>query len=206
VIVNLQRRLSQRRDGIAAIEAALMLPLLFGLMFGIWEVGQLVHVNEYVNASVREGARLAATGNYSSTSTPNPTTATTYDVQSEVGNYLKNNGLTIPGAGVIITVTNETQNLVQTGVASMDPNNPGQVMITGTGSTPSADPVLNSNQFDILRVDVQYPFSFARWSPNNLFFYLGSNPLVTASTRWCCLRDIPVTVNSTIPNTPLTPN
>lgn len=188
------------RRGVAAVEAAFLMPFLFILIFGIWEVGQLVHVNEYVNNSVREGARLAATGNYSAS---DQTASTTFDVQSQVGNYLKNNGLTIPPSGLSITVTNETQNLAMTGVATLDPSNSNHVIITGSGSSSSMDPVLSSNQFDILRVDVQYPFSFARWSPNNLFFSLNDATVVTASTRWCCLRDLPLAVDSSIPSRPL---
>jgi hypothetical protein len=77
------------------------------------------------------------------------------------------------------------------------------VIITGSSSSPSADPVLNANQFDVIRVDVSYPFAFARWSPNNLFFYTGNNTVVVASTRWACLRDIAVTVDDSIPAAPL---
>ncbi len=205
MIFDSHRGIRKARQGIAAVETAILLPFLFILMFGIWEVGQLLHVNEYVNNSAREGGRLAATGNYSGSSVLGSSTATTttFDVQSAVGNYLQNCGLTIPSTGVNITVTNETQNLAMTGVASISGSNSTQVVITGSGTTPTADPILVANQFDIVRIDVQYPFSFARWSPNNLFFYLGSNPIITASTRWECLRDKAVSVDASIPASPL---
>jgi len=180
-----------------------MVPFLFILVFGIWEVGRLVHVNEYVNNAAREGARLAATGNFSGSSVLGSSTATTttYDVQVAVGNYLQNCGLTIPSTGVKITVTNETQSLSMMAVASMSGTT--QVVVTGSGASPSADPILNANQYDILRIDVEYPFSFAQWSPNNLYFYTGANTIVTSSTRWSCLRDKAVAVDSTIPSAPL---
>ncbi len=195
-----QKTRRTQRNGVAAVEAAVLLPFLFLLIFAIWEVGQLIHVNEYVNNSVREGARLAATGNYSASNNNVPVS---FQVQSAVGNYLKNVGLTIPPNGLLIVVTNETQNLAMAGVATLNPNNSAQVIITASSVASPQDPVLAANQFDILRVDVEYPFSFARWSPNNLFFYTGNNTFVTATTRWNCLRDKAIVVDSTIPSSPL---
>lgn len=193
------------RRGVAAVEAAFILPFLFILLFGIWEVGRLLHVNEYVANSAREGGRLAATGNYSGSDILGTTTATTttFDVQSAVANYLQNAGLTIPPSGVKITVTNETQNLTMSGTAVYVSGSTDKVTINAFGGSPTADPILVANQFDTVRVDVEYPFSFARWSPNNLFFYLGSNPIIQATTKWQCLRDKAVTVDASIPGAPL---
>ncbi len=199
------QRSRQSRRGVAAVEAAFILPFLLLLIFGIWEVGRLLHVNEFVTNASREGGRLSATGNYSGSDVLGTSTATstTFDVQVAVANYLQNSGLTIPGSGVKITVTNETQNLSMSGIASMSGSSTTRAVITGSGSSPGADPVLTANQFDTIRVDVEYPFSFARWSPNNLFFYVGSNPIIKATTTWECLRDKAVAVDATIPGSPL---
>jgi len=203
--VVITQRSRHHRRGVAAVEAAFVLPFLFLLMFGIWEVGRLLHVNEYVTNAAREGGRLSATGNFSGSDVLGTTTATTttFDVQTAVGNYLQNSGLDIPPTGIKITVTNQTQNLAMSGIASFVTSSTNKVQITASGSSPSADPILTANQFDVIRVDVEYPFSFARWSPNNLFFFVGSNPIIKSSTTWQCLRDKAVTVDATIPGSPL---
>src|SRR5690348_15164963 len=84
------------RDGIAAVEFAVVLPLLFLLLMGAWEVGRLVQVHSILSNAAREGARIAAqgqiinlTGAYTQilvtdTDPNNP------DVTSTVKNYVRN--------------------------------------------------------------------------------------------------------------------
>ena len=50
------------RRGVVAVEAAVVLPVLIIVMFGMWEVGRLIQVNQIVTNAAREGARLAAGG------------------------------------------------------------------------------------------------------------------------------------------------
>src|SRR5438105_3836573 len=51
-----------RRGGLAAVEMAVALPFIAILIFGIWDVGRMVEVQQLVNNAAREGARLAAVG------------------------------------------------------------------------------------------------------------------------------------------------
>lgn len=51
---------SERQDGAAAVEMALIMPLLFTLLFGIVVFGITLFRQQGLEAAVREGGRLAA--------------------------------------------------------------------------------------------------------------------------------------------------
>jgi Flp pilus assembly protein TadG len=73
----------RRRRGIAAVELALLLPfILVPLLFGMWEIGRLVEVQQIVDNAAREGGRAASTGQY-----------TNAQVQQVVLNYLSAAGI-----------------------------------------------------------------------------------------------------------------
>ena len=87
----------QRRRGTAAVELAVVAPLVVTLLVGLLEVGQMVQVNQILSNAAREGARKASTG------------INTYaDVQTTVQNYLTNAGITNQ-TGLTVTVYNVTQ-------------------------------------------------------------------------------------------------
>jgi Flp pilus assembly protein TadG len=85
----------RRRRGVAAVEAALLLPVALILMLGVWEVGRMVEVTQILNNAVREGGRSASTGQN-----------TNSQVQQTVLNYLQNAGL--PSASATVTVNDLT--------------------------------------------------------------------------------------------------
>ena len=59
-ILNLTvRKKSPRRRGTAAVEMAVMAPLVFGLLVGLLEVGRIVQINQILCNAAREGARTA---------------------------------------------------------------------------------------------------------------------------------------------------
>jgi len=89
------------RRGVAAVEAAVTLPLLITLLLGLWEVGRMLQINATMNNAVREGARMAAGGLY------NGQPVTVAMVQTQVKDYLTAGGF--PAAAVngsVVTVTN----------------------------------------------------------------------------------------------------
>jgi Flp pilus assembly protein TadG len=88
----------QSRNGIAAVELAVIMPLVAILLLGLLEVGRIVQVNEILNNAAREGARKASTG-----------INTFADVQTTVQNYLTNAGITNQ-TGLVVTVYDVTQN------------------------------------------------------------------------------------------------
>jgi Flp pilus assembly protein TadG len=85
------------RCGIAAVEFAVVAPLVVGLLVGLLEVGRMVQVTQIVANAAREGARKASTG------------VNTYaDLQTTVANYLTNAGITNQ-SGLTVTVSDVTQ-------------------------------------------------------------------------------------------------
>jgi Flp pilus assembly protein TadG len=85
------------RSGTAAVELAVISPLLIALVIGLLTVGRMVQMTEIMANAAREGARKASTG------------INTYaDVQTTITNYLTNAGVTNQ-AGLTITVYDVTQ-------------------------------------------------------------------------------------------------
>jgi Flp pilus assembly protein TadG len=79
-----------RRRGVATVEFAFVAVfILIPCIFGVWEVGRLVQVQQIVDNSVREGARAASTGEYSDA-----------QVEQLVLNYLTNAGISTTGVTV----------------------------------------------------------------------------------------------------------
>src|SRR4029450_2917444 len=74
------------RRGVAAVEAAITLPLLLTLLLGLWEVGRMLQIRAPMNHAAREGARMAAGGLY------NGQPVTVAMVQSQVKDYLTAGG------------------------------------------------------------------------------------------------------------------
>ena len=83
---------AESRHGLAAVEAAILLPVLLTLLTGVWEIGRLIEVQQILTAATREGARLAAGG------TSNGTDVTVAAVQQAVRDYMTASGL--PAAAV----------------------------------------------------------------------------------------------------------
>src|SRR5688572_15466160 len=71
------------RRGAAAVEMAVVLPLLFLMIVGVWEVGRMVEVQQLLSNAVREGGRQASTGIKDADA-----------VKDAVVTYLKTNGIT----------------------------------------------------------------------------------------------------------------
>lgn len=80
-----------RRRGAAAVEFAVVAPVLVLLLTGIWELGRMIEATQVLSNAAREGVRLAANGN-----------KTSADVDTAVYNYLKGAGFTTTGYTVKI--------------------------------------------------------------------------------------------------------
>ena len=91
----LSARNRQSRRGVAAVELAVVAPVLLTLLLGLWEVGRLVEVQQVLANAVREGARQASTGQ-----------KTNSQVSQAVLQYVSDAGLS--NAGAVVTVTNLT--------------------------------------------------------------------------------------------------
>ncbi|GIW80292.1 MAG: hypothetical protein KatS3mg105_2099 [Gemmatales bacterium] len=80
-----------QRQGVAAVELAVLLPLILMLLVGVWEIGRAVHVQQIVANSAREGARQAAAGVF-----------TASQVQANVLAMLQSSGLDASNASVTV--------------------------------------------------------------------------------------------------------
>jgi len=89
------RRLPRRAT--AAVEMAMVAPLVASLLFGLLEVGRMVQVNQILSNAAREGARNASTGINSYAS-----------MQTVIQNYLTNAGITNQ-TGLTISIYDVTQ-------------------------------------------------------------------------------------------------
>ncbi len=76
---------TNRRRGGAAIEFALVLPVLLSLLFGIIEYGWIFLQQSNLVTAVREGARLGVT--YAQDDTPDPATAAADRVADVLTSY-----------------------------------------------------------------------------------------------------------------------
>lgn len=89
----MKRRLTKGRRAAAAVELAIVSPLLVILLFGGIEVGQFVNAAQLVSNASREGARKASR---------NETLAVT-EVEATVHNYL-DSAAGIPSSSIAVTV------------------------------------------------------------------------------------------------------
>jgi Flp pilus assembly protein TadG len=81
----------QGRTAVAAVEFAVILPVILTLLLGIWEVGRMIEIQQILYNAAREGGRQAATGQL-----------TNSEVQDTVVDCLSTSGL--PTSNVVVTV------------------------------------------------------------------------------------------------------
>jgi Flp pilus assembly protein TadG len=160
------------RRGVAAVEMAFLMPVLLGMIVGIWEMGQFIQAQQIMNNASREGARIASQAiiiNSSGTYTDIYTTGSTPSVTSAVTQYVQGSGISnITGLQVSFAFTN--------------------------GNTALTDPYqgAQSQQF---QVSVSMPYSNVNWSPLGLV-----NPTtIGASCTWQLMLELPINVNTTLP-------
>ncbi len=135
-----QRRPRSRR-AVAAVEAALILPIVLVLMLGLWEVGRLVDLSMTLQDAARRGARLAAGG------VSGGSNVTCAMVQSTVQNYLQAAGF--PSAAY----------------------NNAQVTVTNLSSDTWTDPYQAQplDAFSVtVTIPAGAPFNSLLWIPSNL--------------------------------------
>jgi Flp pilus assembly protein TadG len=119
----------KREDGAAAVEFALVLPILIVLVFGIIEFGLALYNKEVITNASREGARAGIVQ-----ATPRPTT--TY-IEGVAKDYLKMAAWDESNASVSVTI---------------DPDPPGTPGACGSYPNPSLQPLK-------VKVDYPYSFS-----------------------------------------------
>jgi Flp pilus assembly protein TadG len=190
---------------VAAVELAIVMPFLVTLLLGLWEVGRVVMVQNVMTNAAYEGGRLAASGGFFSSTNYNDTISgqtipltysldssgnpIPYDVQKRVLTYLQASGLSTEGTKVTVKNIAEGWSGTYTGGAS-----------PSGSSTGSYDPAAAASQLDHLQVTVQVPYTSIRWS--TLGPFIPSTTMLSVTVDWYSLRDMPVTVPTTLPQQP----
>ena len=121
----------QRRDGVAAVELAMMSPFFLFLVLGILELGRGFDAGVKLTSAVREGGRLAAM-DFSKLTSAGQTV--NQKVESDIRNYLSASG--IPGDEVTVSITHA------------DGTNEGQTF----------DLEADDNYLDLFRITVEIPY------------------------------------------------
>lgn len=167
------------REGLAAVELAVVSPLLVLLLMGTWELGRLVQVYQILNSAVREGARIAAQGqiiNLKGSYTQISVNTGSPNVYEAVENTLKAAGIN---------------------TAAFDTSKVTFTFLSDTG-TPVASPTqpwqgLKGQRF---RITATLPYSSFRWTTLNLL----NVTQIQVSFDWACLVDDPFNVDTNLPS------
>ena len=172
MIVNRREQRLAKRRGAAAIELALMMPLLLGLIVGVWELGRFIQLQQIMNNAARTGARLAAQAkiiNATGTYTQIAVTSSNPNVHDAVAQYIQGAGISdLTGLQVTFVYLN--------------------------GDTTLTDPYqgVKNQQF---RVRVTLPYANLRWTSLSLI-----NPTTLGGECiWQIMVDDPFTVNTALP-------
>ncbi len=164
------------RPGVAAVEFAVILPLILLLLLGTWEVGRLVQVYAILYNATREGARVAAQGqiiNLTGAYTQIKVSSGSPDVYDTVKNYLTNSGINAAGLDVDFT------------------------FLSGSGSPVSspAEPYQGTRAMRF-RVTATLPYNSFRWTQLSLLNVAS----IQTTVDWVSLLDDPFSVNTSMPS------
>ena len=95
-----RRRGNTSERGTAIVESAIILPLFFMLLFGVFEAGRFMNTQQVLTDAAREGARLAVTPLTATNTLPDTATIT-----ARVNEFLDSASIT----GATVTVDNNVQ-------------------------------------------------------------------------------------------------
>ena len=87
--IEARRRGNISERGAAGVEAAIILPMFFMLLFGVFEAGRFMNTRQVLTDAAREGARLAVAP-LTQTDTPPSDT----DILAQVNGFLRSAGIT----------------------------------------------------------------------------------------------------------------
>lgn len=178
-----------KRRGIAAVEFAVCVPILFLVLAGIWEVARITEVQQVMWNSVREAARDCSTGQTDFQTVANQ--LTTYLQSAEPGAFgyghsttLKAPTVTLPANTTGWMCWDTTANKELFTVTFRD--------LTNTAAT---DPT-SMSQLDVYEVGIQVPYSSVGFQA--VATITGKTRLYSNVT-WASMQDSPYTITPYLP-------
>jgi len=178
-----------RRPGTAAVEFALCLPIMFIILFGLWEVGRTVEVQQVVWNSAREAARDASMGQ-----------ANLQAVATNLTVYLQSAEPSAFGQG-------HTTSLISP-VYALPANSYGYTCWDNTANrelftmaftdvtTPSVTDPTGMAQLEHYRITVSFPYASVGWLP---VAQIMTTSRLYVAVDWACLVDSPFTIAPNLP-------
>ena len=123
--VQVNMRVNSKHGGTAAVESAIVISLLFFLIFGIIEIARFMQVQLVLTDAAREGARLSVTPSPQTTALP-----TAGEIQAEVRRFL--DSARIAGSTITVTPVNIATGTVTTQFTRVRVDAP-HTLLTGLG-------------------------------------------------------------------------
>jgi Flp pilus assembly protein TadG len=178
-----------RRQGAAAVEFAVCLPILFIILFGLWEVGRTVEVQNVAWNSAREGARDASMGQANLQAVA--TNLVLYLQSAEPSAFGQGHAtsliapvITMPANTYGYTCWDNTANRELFTMMFTDITNPAVTDPTGMA------------QLDHYRITVSYPYASIGWLP---VAEIMTTSRLYVAVDWVSMVDSPFTIVPSLP-------
>ena len=177
------------RIGAAAVEFALVLPVMVLLLFGLWEVGRITEVSNVMSNGTREAARDCSLSEDSFSTVASNTLA-----------YLQASEPTAFGQGHSTTMKPPVVGIPAnaTGYTCWD-NTANRELFTiyfVDVSAPSVTDPTGMSKLDHFQVGVSVPYSTIRWET---YSQITGVTRASVTSDWCCMRDSPFQVSPVLP-------
>jgi hypothetical protein len=175
----------RRRKGAAAVEFAVVSPLLFLLLLGLWEVGRIVEVQQVAWNSAREGARDASMGQ-----------ASLQAVAANLVLYLQSAEPSAFGGGHSSSLVSPVISLPANSYGYTCWDNTANrelftMVFTDITNTAVTDPT-GMAQLDHYRISVSYPYSSIGWLP---VASVTGMTRISCAVDWVSMVDSPFTIS-----------
>jgi Flp pilus assembly protein TadG len=178
-----------RRRAVAAVEAAVCLPIVVLFMLGLWEVGRIVEVSNVMWNGAREAARDASVGQDDLQTVA--TNLVNYLQGAEPTAFRQGDGWTLQAPTIPLPANT-------TGWTCWDTTaNVELFTITFTDFTaPAVNDPTSMTKLDHYQIAVSVPYSTVGWTA--LAQVTGETRLSVA-VDWACMKDSPYTINAYLP-------